>query len=426
MDLAEQDFLSEERKPEVLAELARILESPHFRGSRRCCRFLEYSVQQVLKGGAQDGLKERTIGVEALQRPADYDTGEDAIVRVTANEVRKRLAQYYQGAGNHANPVIALPAGSYAAVFHWHATSPPPDPAAPDKPKPESKGFDPRFLVAGVLLVLGALAIYYAIGAWSKGVPARTPAIASRGAVRADLLWSRLFNSGQKTNIVVSDAVYRELQYFLGRDVSLSEYLSPGYPTSLLASARPEVKSAIEFLGRQQTTSIGSATLGSRLLLFGSRIGGDPVIRYPRHINAREFNTDNFILLGSRLSIPWEEMFEPSLNFRLAMDLGTHHFYLQNRAPQPGEQAAYRESDDQEETYADIALLPNLAGTGTVLILNGIDMVAAEAAGEFAINGSLSARLASVLSTTKKQAEILIRVRAIAGAAHNIEVVAER
>src|SRR5579862_4373046 len=122
-------------KAAALAELARIVESPSFRGSRRCCRLLEYSVHQVLKGYTPEDLKERTIGIEALQRPPDYDTSEDASVRVTANEVRKRLAQYYQGAGTSANPVIALPPGSYAVTFHWNAPSLPalsPDPEQVD------------------------------------------------------------------------------------------------------------------------------------------------------------------------------------------------------------------------------------------------------------------------------------------------------
>ncbi|HUK17779.1 MAG TPA: hypothetical protein VLW65_15250 [Bryobacteraceae bacterium] len=422
--LAEQDSLSEDRKAAVVAELARVLESHHFRGSRRCCRFLEYSVQQVLKGCAQEGLKERTIGIKALQRPPDYDTGEDAIVRVTANEVRKRLAQYYQEAGNSANPAIALPPGSYAAVFHWPAAPPQTTAAKPEQWKPAR--FDRRLMGGLVLLVLIVCLALYAIPI--RPAPSASHAAASqpRTSPRLDPLWSRLFNGGQKTNIVVSDAVYREIQYFLGRDVSLSEYLAPGYPNSLLASAKPEARGAIAFLGRQQTTSIGSATLGSRLLTFGSRMGGDPVIRYPHHINAREFNTDNFILLGSRLSIPWEELFDPSLNFPLVREPATEQFYLRNRAPRAGERSEYRESDNQEETYADIALLPNLADTGTVLILNGIDMLAAEAAGEFAINGSLSTRLASVTASRSRQAEILIRVRAIAGTVAKIEVVAER
>jgi hypothetical protein len=414
--LTEQDSLSEQRKAAALGELARVLESPAFRGSRRCCRFLEYSVHQVLKGSAQEGLKERTIGIEALQRPPDYDTGEDAIVRVTANEVRKRLAQYYQGAGSTANPVISLPAGSYAAAFHWH------DQPAPVAPAPvlltEPRRSTPRRTVAIAVGLLIAMAGIIGVRSWIASGPARNAAL-QRGPVKPDVFWAGLFDPGHKTNIVVSDTVYREVQYFLGRDISLREYLAPGYPNTLLAGAKPEARTAIEFLGRQQTTSIGSATLGSRLLQFGSRMSGDPVIRYPRHINAREFNTDNFILLGSRLSIPWEQLFEPSLNFPLANDSATHNFYLQNRNPKPGEQAEYRVSGD--ETYADIAVLPNLAGTGTVLILNGIDMAAAEAAGEFAINGSLSARVGP-----KRRAEVLIRVRAIGGTVANMQLVAER
>ena len=429
MHVTDQEVFSDERKSAVLSELARILEHPSFRGSRRCCRFLEYSVQHVLKGSAQEELKERTIGVEALQRPVDYDTSDDAIVRVTANEVRKRLAQYYQGAVVAANPVIGLPLGSYAVSFQWSAPAVEP---AQHRPPSRKTTWKSKGIVLGLtlLLVTSAAVIY-----WLSAVRPRTgvstgpsAAIGASVAGRADPLWSRIFDPGHKTNIVLSDTVYREIQFFLARDVSLSEYLAPGYPNSLVAYAKPELKSVVAFLGRQQTTSIGSAALGSRLLAFGARMGGDPVIRYPRHINGREFKTDNFILLGSRLSIPWVEMFETSLNFPLVMDKVTHHFYLLNRAPKPGEQPEYRESANQEDTYADIALLPNLSGTGTVLILNGIDMVAAESAGEFAVNGSLSATLAggAPAASRNRYAEILIRVRALAGTAANMEVVATR
>ncbi len=418
MQVTEQDSLSEERKAATLAELARVVESPAFRGSRRCCRFLEYSVHQVLKGCAQEGLKERTIGIEALQRSPDYDTGEDAIVRVTANEVRKRLAQYYQGAGSTANPVISLPPGSYAAVFHWQDQ--PSIPTAPVLIPEQPRRSPSRLTVAIAMGLLVATAGAIGVRTWLGAGPARS-AVLQRGTIKPDAFWARLFDPGHKTNIVVSDAVYREIQYFLGRDVSLSEYLSPGYPNTLLAAAKPDVRAAIEFLGRQQNTSIGSATLGSRLLVFGNRLGGDPVIRYPHHINAREFNTDNFILLGSRLSIPWEQLFDASLNFPLTTDADGRHFYLQNRNPRPGEEPAYREAANNEETYADIAVLPNLAGTGTVLILNGIDMAAAEAAGEFAMNGSLAPHVRQ-----KRRAEVLIRVRVIGGTVADMQVVAER
>lgn len=416
------DAIAEPRKQAVRSELARILDSPAFRGSRRCCRFLEYSVEHVLRGCAHEELKERNIGVEVLQRPPDYDTNEDAIVRVTANEVRKRLAQYYQAADPNGDPAIALPPGSYAVAFQWR--TPQAEPVeVPPQPRP-ARGMHWAIGIAAVLLVLAA---GFGVVVWR----ARTLAPAhSATAARSkpDALWSRIFNPGQKTNIVISDAVFREVQQFVGRDISLSDYLAPDYPRSLIAEAKPDLRQVVSFLSRQQTTSVGSATLGAKLLAFGIRFGGDPVIRYPRHINAREFNTDNFILLGSRLSIPWVEMFESSLNFPLATDATTHRFYLRNRAPRGGEPAEYRETESHEETYADIALLPNLTRTGTVLILNGIDMVAAEAAGDFAMGGSLSATLAGATADAKGSGfvEILIRVRAIGGTAAHCEVAAIR
>ena len=45
-------------------------------------------------------VKERSIGVKVFQLPQDFDTGQHTVVRVTANEVRKKLAQHYL-AGEH-------------------------------------------------------------------------------------------------------------------------------------------------------------------------------------------------------------------------------------------------------------------------------------------------------------------------------------
>ncbi|MBC8165655.1 MAG: hypothetical protein H7Y20_07275 [Bryobacteraceae bacterium] len=109
--------LSAERLNVLADEVARITASPQFRTSKRCCRFLAFVVEKAAAGQAEL-LKERTLGVEILQRDPMFDTGEDASVRVAAGEVRKRLAQYYQSASE--GPVrISLPVGSYAPEFHW-------------------------------------------------------------------------------------------------------------------------------------------------------------------------------------------------------------------------------------------------------------------------------------------------------------------
>jgi len=97
-------------------QLAQILASPEFRASQRCQEFLRFVVEQSLAGHA-GVLKERTIGVEAFGRAADYETNLDGVVRIKASEVRKRLSLYYAGSGKAAKVVIDLPVGSYVPNF---------------------------------------------------------------------------------------------------------------------------------------------------------------------------------------------------------------------------------------------------------------------------------------------------------------------
>src|ERR1700678_1505930 len=86
------DIAQVARAPEGKALLKRYLneitEGQAFKGSPRSAQFLEYIIWQSAAGKIAD-LKERTIGVELFGRTLIYDTGEDAIVRVTASDVRK-------------------------------------------------------------------------------------------------------------------------------------------------------------------------------------------------------------------------------------------------------------------------------------------------------------------------------------------------
>jgi hypothetical protein len=101
---------------EVRAALHNLLQSDAFGMSKRCGDFLSYVVEQTL-AGLQHELKERTIAVAVFGRETTYDTHEDAIVRIKASEVRKRLGHYYDGSGKQAAIRIALPPGNYIPVF---------------------------------------------------------------------------------------------------------------------------------------------------------------------------------------------------------------------------------------------------------------------------------------------------------------------
>ena len=92
--------------------LKEVIEGDVFKGSHRSGQFLQYIVDQAVAGHF-DSLKERVIGMELFGRSASYDTGDDAIVRVTASDVRKRLLQHYGRYGATSGFRISLPSGSY-------------------------------------------------------------------------------------------------------------------------------------------------------------------------------------------------------------------------------------------------------------------------------------------------------------------------
>jgi len=110
-------------KADILRQLDRLLDNPHFSHSKRFPSFLRFIIQEELEGRG-DQLKERTLGIEVFGRHAGYDTTTDPIVRVTAAEIRKRIAQYYQDSDSPDELRISLPPGSYIPHFEWpHSAS---------------------------------------------------------------------------------------------------------------------------------------------------------------------------------------------------------------------------------------------------------------------------------------------------------------
>jgi hypothetical protein len=108
----------------VREQLDRILASPLFRNSKRYPSLLRYVVEQALDGHGSE-LKERTLGIEVFGRTPDYDTNVDPVVRISAAEIRKRIAQYYHEAGHESEVRIDLPLGSYVPEFRLPAEKPP-------------------------------------------------------------------------------------------------------------------------------------------------------------------------------------------------------------------------------------------------------------------------------------------------------------
>jgi hypothetical protein len=167
---------------DIREQLGRVLASPHFRNSKRYPALLRYVVEQALEGKTRD-LKERTIGVEVFGRSLDYDPASDPVVRISAAEVRKRLAQYYQKADSESIR-MELPVGSYVPEFRQVAPQPPPAIAEVRLPAHGSRPRSVRFAAMVAAGVLISLAVAWAEFRRPSGVEQFwTPAVASGGEI---------------------------------------------------------------------------------------------------------------------------------------------------------------------------------------------------------------------------------------------------
>lgn len=112
----ETSHFTEAERAAILEQLERMLAHPQFRHSRRFPALLRFVVHTTLEGRG-DSLKERTLGVEIFRKRLQYDTADDPIVRVTAAELRKRIALYYREPGHESELRLTLPLGCYVPRF---------------------------------------------------------------------------------------------------------------------------------------------------------------------------------------------------------------------------------------------------------------------------------------------------------------------
>jgi len=118
IDQASSPVLSNWERRQVTLHLEEILASEAFVGSRRSREFLRYVVGEALEGRGH-GIKEGSIAVDVFRKGSDFDSQTQSLVRVKASEVRRRLAQAYEGKQTRDGVRIALPLGSYQPLFHF-------------------------------------------------------------------------------------------------------------------------------------------------------------------------------------------------------------------------------------------------------------------------------------------------------------------
>ena len=260
MSLNQQDVRTEEAgvmsATSVREQIERMVESPPFSHSRRFPTFLRFVVEHTLSGNA-DQLKERIIGIEVFGRGADYDTASDPIVRVTAAEIRKRIAQYY-AIPEHQNELrVSLPAGSYIPQFQLLPTG---EHEGADRPAHEPEAAE-RSGLRWTGLTLSGLAL---IGAGlAAGWFLHTPPPTS-----FDFFWAPVLRSGDPVLFCVADQnQYTAIQLRDANDPSKQMVLKDNLTAVVFDDLSPVVKIAgiLESHGKKYGLRGESATTLSEL-----------------------------------------------------------------------------------------------------------------------------------------------------------------
>jgi len=413
----------------VADELERVLESREFAGSERSCMLLRYLVEHAL-AGAEPPLKERTIGVEVFGRDAAYDTGKDAIVRVSANGLRKRLLAHYAKADLARAPEsveICLPAGSYLLEFH----APPPE-AALDGPRGDHASLPalarrawwrwpaPAWAVIAALAVAcGALALY------NHQLLTRVPP-----APGMDLLpWSQ-FGSQKTVRVALTDVNYTIYTNIVAkRGLTLDEYLGEQWTGAF----GPALNSVSPRSGNQYT-SVVSAVAASRVSAMLETTGRTALLVPARKLLMEQFKGEQpVILLGSATANPWAEVFRENLTFAIEIEPVTRLQYVANHAPLSGEPARWLPTPaaaSPRTDYAILSLIPNLTGKGWVLLVAGTSAEGTGAASELLTDPSrlraeLLARGINPVGRVQRL-ELLLRVQSQGMDARRYQVIASR
>ena len=110
---------------QIRSEVDAVLASDIFTRAPSLAQFLAYVCRKVLCGESEQ-IKEYNIAIEAFGRQPDFDQKADAIVRVEAHRLRKRLKQYYETEGAARPLRIVIPPGQYVPNFVFAPTDEPP------------------------------------------------------------------------------------------------------------------------------------------------------------------------------------------------------------------------------------------------------------------------------------------------------------
>jgi hypothetical protein len=423
----------------------RIAGSPPFQRSARLRTFLLYVVEQSL-AGKTGRLHEHDIGCAIFNREPGYNPVDDNIVRVHARQLRIRLDTYFQSHGKDEKLEVVIPKGTYVPEFRPRGArrEKPEEPQSVDLQIAEVPLTEPEpapatdhavaltNLVAGRRLPWILCALLALTCIWLGFSPLWKTPQPGRASTPPPRLLAAVMDPARPTIVVAPDSGIPIFSDLFGRTVGLADYLNPAFPESLLPSqADASTRKMFELMDRRAMVTFSTAVAMSRIVAASERSGRRLHLRFAHHLNAREFDEGNFILIGNSAANPWAGLYEKNLNFRTAWDPDSGRTIFRNQTPREGEMPVYeakRIGEQVIDSYSVIALIRRQTGErrSNVLIIEGLNSESTEAAADFVCDFLRTRDFIPSAKPNDPPFEILLHLRSAGGAVSESKVISSR
>ena len=349
----------------ILSQLDRMVAHPLFCNSKRYPGLLRYLVEHALVGDV-DQLKERTLGIEVFHRPAAYDTNLDPVVRITAGEIRKRIAQYYFQPDRESEIRIDLRPGSYVPEFYLPTHTPLAPPALSTEqglvslpPAPPAPAVRSRWKWAPVLALLMLVSVTIV---WQKPWARRSV---------LNQFWEPVISSPGSTLVCISDQMD-----------------SPG-PGNQESGQNPLQESQIPmhmFNRSMHRVGLDDAITLARVATVLSSMGKKYVVRGDKSTTLEDLRQGPVVLVGA-FDNDWTLRLTKDLRF--TFEAGQPHARIKDRL-NPNRNLWTVDGDAPylkiTEDYAVISRFRDQTSGSTVVVAAGLGVYGTLAAGEMLSN----------------------------------------
>jgi hypothetical protein len=419
------------------ALVERVADSAKVVRAARLRDLLLFVSRRSLKEGC-DQVREHEIGTEVFGRPKGYDTNVDNIVRANVSELRKRIEAYFESEGARETLLMEIPRGNYVPAFRYRTVEPPI--SAEVKSKASSLPVEPpvpvsalqssarprHWMIAGSIasaVIIIALA-FSCFALWRQNRNLQQSLSPWKYEPELKAFWGAFLDSPLYTDIVLPDASFGQIQLLNDSPISLQDYLSHDYINRLqIKHSDPGKQAALNIFAANSWVSPSAIRLSDSIQ--GLDVASKKIHLYlSEEYRPALLEADNLILIGVPLANPWMGLYEERLNFTQSMYFDKT-FSIYDRAPKPGEQATYIHT--ASEDYCTIAYLPNSGHEGKVLVIQGTNPPAYEAARFFLLSDDRLSNFRNMLHVTKlPYFEVLLKVSWLSGTPLDATIVAYR